>query len=83
MLELSSKNNTTIILTTHYIEEARKADFLGFIRKGKIIEENTPEFLMRKYNKNVNILFLKLILHRNTFKKTYNGFVRSFKMFSV
>jgi ABC-type multidrug transport system ATPase subunit len=60
LLELSNKNNTTIILTTHYIEEARKADFLGFIRKGKIIEENTPEFLMRKYNKNVNISIFKI-----------------------
>jgi ABC-type multidrug transport system ATPase subunit len=53
LLELSIKEGTTIILTTHYIEEARKADFLGFIRRGKIIEENTPDFLMRKYNQNI------------------------------
>jgi hypothetical protein len=44
---------TTIIITTHYIEEARKANCLGFMRQGRIIEENSPEFLMNKYQKTV------------------------------
>ncbi len=42
---------TTIIITTHYIEEAKKANCLGFMRQGHIIEENSPEFLIQKYQK--------------------------------
>ncbi len=51
--DLSRTQKTTIIITTHYIEEARQADFLGFMRKGKIIEENRPDALMTKYNHNI------------------------------
>jgi ABC-type multidrug transport system ATPase subunit len=53
LIDLSHTQKTTIIITTHYIEEARQADFLGFMRKGKIIEENRPETLMTKYNHNI------------------------------
>ena len=53
LIDLSTQENTTIILTTHYIEEARNASCLGFMRRGKIIEENTPEFLMKKYKHNI------------------------------
>ena len=40
---------TTIIITTHYIEEARQADVVGFIRNGRMLEQGSPDFLIRKY----------------------------------
>ena len=49
---------TTIIITTHYIEEAKKSNCLGFMREGAIIEENSPEYLMTKYNQNVTKVFM-------------------------
>ena len=55
LVDQSTRLNTTIIITTHYIEEARRADLVGFMRNGKIIEENSPEFLMRKYNQLVTL----------------------------
>jgi ABC-type multidrug transport system ATPase subunit len=53
LCDLSRIKKTTIIITTHYIEEARQANYLGFMRKGKIIEENRPDELMTKYNHNI------------------------------
>lgn len=43
LFKLSKTDNTTIIITTHYIEECRKADFVGFMRKGQIIKEDMPQ----------------------------------------
>lgn len=53
LIELSEKQMTTIIITTHYIEEAKRSNCLGFMRDGVIIEENSPEYLMNKYNQNM------------------------------
>ena len=53
---------TTIIITTHYIEEAKKSNCLGFMREGDIIEENSPEYLMTKYNQNVTKVFMLFFL---------------------
>jgi ABC-type multidrug transport system ATPase subunit len=38
--------NMTIIITTHYIEEARKADYVGFMREGKLLAEDAPQKIM-------------------------------------
>jgi len=50
----SLKNqNKTIVLTTHYIEEAEAlSDRVGIIDYGKLIELGTPEELMEKYEAN-------------------------------
>jgi ABC-2 type transport system ATP-binding protein len=42
------KRGKTIILTTHYIEEARHCDLVGLMRKGRIIGEDAPRRLMEK-----------------------------------
>ena len=55
------KSGLTIILTTHYIEEARTANVVAFMRNGKILAENEPNFLLDKYNStNLEEVFLKL-----------------------
>ena len=53
-MNLSSEENTTIIITTHYIEEARRAHRLGFMRFGRIIEENDPNYFINKYQQSVS-----------------------------
>ena len=56
--ELKEAHNTTIILTTHYMEEADSlADRLGIINRGKIIELGTPDALKKKVGQ--DLVFLK------------------------
>lgn len=37
----------TILITTHYMDEARHCDRVGFVKKGKIIAEGHPEDILR------------------------------------
>lgn len=47
-----NKGNTTIILTTHYIDEAEAlCERVAVIHHGKIIETGNPKELMKKYSK--------------------------------
>ncbi len=56
--ELKEAHKTTIILTTHYMEEADSlADRIGIINQGKIIELDTPEALKKKVGQ--DLVFLK------------------------
>lgn len=48
--KLRQENNLTIFLTTHYMEEAAKADNVVIIDKGTIKEQGTPETLRLKYS---------------------------------
>ncbi|KAJ6230086.1 hypothetical protein M0813_07311 [Anaeramoeba flamelloides] len=47
-----TKKGVTVIITTHYIEEAIDGDAVGFIRNGTIIEEGNPYDLMKKHKCN-------------------------------
>ncbi|RNA38959.1 ABC transporter G family member 20-like, partial [Brachionus plicatilis] len=63
LIDISKTSQTTIIITTHYIEEARKADRVGLIRNGRILAENSPEFLLETYCENsLENVFLKLCI---------------------
>lgn len=58
---LSTKEKLSIIITTHYIEEARAANVCGLMRQGKILVEESPDFLMQKYNcPTLEAVFLQL-----------------------
>ena len=46
------------MITTHYIEEARKADRVGLMRNGKLLAEQSPDFLLECYNQPVIISYL-------------------------
>ncbi len=51
----------TILLTSHVMDEAEKADRIGLMRDGKIIEEGTPTELKKKYNvNNIEDIFILL-----------------------
>jgi len=60
MKEITSQG-TTIIITTHYIDEAGKADRVGLMRNGKLLAEDSPSALMSKHDtKSLEEVFLKL-----------------------
>lgn len=50
---IQKKNNTTIFLTTHYMEEAANADNIVIIDNGNIIANDTPMNLKEKYTSNI------------------------------
>ncbi|XP_065911619.1 ABC transporter G family member 23-like isoform X2 [Dysidea avara] len=61
LLHLTSAGNTTIVITTHYIEEARQAHVVGFMRSGKLLAQSKPDDLMRVFNVTMlEDVFLKL-----------------------
>ena len=56
--ELKEAHNTTIILTTHYMEEADSlADRIAIINRGRIIELDTPAALKKKVGE--DLVFIK------------------------
>ncbi|VVC25635.1 Hypothetical protein CINCED_3A008347 [Cinara cedri] len=60
--DLSSEGKT-IIITTHYIEEARRAHTVGMMRSGVILSEDAPENLMKCYGcSSLEDVFLKLCM---------------------
>ncbi|XP_050432061.1 ABC transporter G family member 23-like isoform X2 [Adelges cooleyi] len=60
--DLSSEGKT-IIITTHYIEEARRAHTVGMMRSGLILSEDAPENLMKCYScSSLEDVFLKLCI---------------------
>lgn len=61
------KGKTTIILTTHYMEEAEVlSDRIGIMNKGKLIELGTSKELIKKAKtKNFEVAFIKIIEEDN------------------
>lgn len=53
--------NTTLILTTHYMEEAEKlCDRVAIMDSGRIVAADTPSNLMAKHGGNLEDVYLKL-----------------------
>ena len=58
---LSTKEQLSIIITTHYIEEARAANVCGLMRQGRLLVEESPDYLMEKYKcPSLEAVFLQL-----------------------
>lgn len=49
MDDLREKENMTIFLTTHYMEEASDADYVVILDRGQIVARGTPVELKNKY----------------------------------
>jgi ABC-2 type transport system ATP-binding protein len=55
------KEGLTLILTSHVMDEAERADRIGLIRAGRLIDEGTPLELKEKYRvETIEEVFLKL-----------------------
>ncbi len=48
--DLRKKDNLTVFLTTHYMEEAAEADYVVILDSGKIVAEGTPLELKNQYS---------------------------------
>jgi len=53
ILELRQREGTTIFLTTHYMDEAEKADRIAIIDYGKLVVMDTPERLKHMVSKDI------------------------------
>lgn len=68
-LTITIKLGTTVIITTHYIEEAKEAHCVGFIESGTILAQSTPSKLQQEYEcSTLEEVFLKLCIHRYSHK---------------
>lgn len=57
--KLQQELNMTVFLTTHYMEEAAKADHIGIMDRGHFVEYGTPFSLKEKYAKDKLFLIPK------------------------
>ncbi|VVC28742.1 AAA+ ATPase domain,P-loop containing nucleoside triphosphate hydrolase,ABC transporter-like,ABC-2 [Cinara cedri] len=50
LLDMTANGNKTVVITTHYIEEARQAHTIGLMRDGTLLAEESPNQLLLKHN---------------------------------
>ncbi|ODM94571.1 ABC transporter G family member 23, partial [Orchesella cincta] len=49
LYKIATTQNKTIVITTHYIEEAKCASMVGIMRNGRLLVEDTPVNLLRTF----------------------------------
>ena len=53
----------SIIITTHYIEEARDAHMVGIMRNGRLLAQEPPSLLMERHQaQTLEKVFLRLCI---------------------
>jgi len=63
---LCLNKSITIIITTHYIEEARNSHIIGLMRNGSLLVEGNPDKIINYYKcHNMEEVFLKLCENKN------------------
>ena len=50
LIELSRKDNVTIFITTHFMNEAERCDRMSLMHAGKVLDSDTPARLIEKRN---------------------------------
>lgn len=69
-MEITKFGRTTVIITTHYIDETRQAHMIGLMRGGKFLAEQSPDDLLKNYNAvSLEDVFLKLSVLQNMGKR--------------
>ena len=67
LLQLAKISSKTIIITTHYIEEARHATMVGLMRSGRLLAEERPGVLLSRYNvTSLEEVFTKLCVRQDS-----------------
>ena len=51
--QLIDEQKLTVVLTTHYLEEAAPCDNVAFIKEGKLVSEGAPERLIEQLGKTI------------------------------
>ncbi|XP_014252734.1 ABC transporter G family member 20-like [Cimex lectularius] len=73
LVEITTLNKTTIIITTHYIDETKQANKIGMMRKGKLLIEESPLGLLQNFGLNsLEEVFLKLSYDQNVSRHSNN-----------
>jgi len=73
-LHLSALEKKTILITTHYIEEAKQANMVGLMRDGVLLAEENPQALISLHQSNsLEDVFLLLCRQQFTNKITNEG----------
>ncbi|KAI7804298.1 ABC transporter G family member 23 isoform X1 [Triplophysa rosa] len=50
LVEIVREGQVSVIITTHYIEEARQANTVGLMRNGQLLAEGPPDAVMKQHN---------------------------------
>lgn len=83
MLHVTRTSKLAIIITTHYIDEAKQADRCGLMRNGILLAEDSPNNIISRHQVgNLEEAFLKLCMNRGNIseddivddKPTANGY---------
>ena len=62
-LQSLTHTGVTIIITTHYIEEARDANMVGIMRNGRLLAQEPPGLLMERHQtQTLEKVFLRLCI---------------------
>ena len=71
MIYTLSDQGISILVTTHYMDEAESCDEVAFLFDGKILTKGTPEELIKEENcKNLEDVFISYV--QKTTGKTIN-----------
>ncbi|XP_046742302.1 ABC transporter G family member 20-like isoform X1 [Diprion similis] len=49
LITITKEEDTAVVITTHYIEEAKQADKVGMMRCGQLLTESTPGQIMSQF----------------------------------
>ncbi|CRK87266.1 CLUMA_CG001068, isoform A [Clunio marinus] len=61
LIDITIKKNVTVLVSTHYTEEAKQSSHVGLLRHGVLIAEDTPKNILEKCEAlNLEEAFLKL-----------------------
>lgn len=61
LVDITNTKKVTVLLSTHYIEEARNSTHIGLMRNGVLIAEDSPENILRSTESmNLEDAFLRL-----------------------
>jgi ABC-type multidrug transport system ATPase subunit len=67
LVDLTLTKKTTVLLSTHYIEETRQSDRIGLMRNGVLVAEDSPQIIMGKLDTNsLEEAFLKLSVNQES-----------------
>ena len=74
MLHVTRTSKLAIIITTHYIDEAKQADRCGLMRNGILLSEDSPQNIISRYEvENLEEAFLKLCVKRGASEDAIDG----------
>ncbi|KAI5645573.1 ABC transporter domain-containing protein [Phthorimaea operculella] len=70
LVDITKGGRTTVIITTHYIDETKQATTIGLMRGGRFLAEESPTELINRYQaESLEEVFLKLSVLQNMGKR--------------